>query len=137
MLSQPKQVTEAVLTIKCVIEVFREYCRGGSHSRRFGASADQVLLVGAVFVGQAEGRPMNASKLSEYVGMPRATVIRKLGSLSRRGVIERDGGGYVLSKETLLNERSKDAMVRARKCLVDTAAKLSRLDTLAIACLIL
>ena len=38
-----------------------------------------LLLIGsAIMVGHAEDRPMNATKISHYVGLPRSTVIRKL-----------------------------------------------------------
>lgn len=38
-----------------------------------------LLLIGsAIMVGHAENKPMNATKIAQYIGMPRSTVIRKL-----------------------------------------------------------
>ena len=58
-----------------------------------------LLLIGsAIMVGHAENRPMNATKIAHYVGMPRSTVIRKLNEFLRAGVIARHGNVYLLSE---------------------------------------
>ncbi|MDF3106943.1 helix-turn-helix domain-containing protein [Burkholderia semiarida] len=68
--------------------------------RRFASRAGDVLLLVGVAIGDLEARPMTAYKLASYVGMPRATVIRRLASLARAGLVERDGRRrYVLTPE--------------------------------------
>jgi predicted transcriptional regulator len=64
-----------------------------------------LLLIGsAIMVGHAENRPMNATKISHYVGLPRSTVIRKLNELLRTGVVARHGNVYLLSEERAHNQ---------------------------------
>jgi predicted transcriptional regulator len=64
-----------------------------------------LLLIGsAIMVGNAESRPMNATKIAHYVGLPRSTVIRKLNEFLRAGVIARHGNVYLLSKERACNQ---------------------------------
>jgi predicted transcriptional regulator len=64
-----------------------------------------LLLIGsAIMVGHAENRPMNATKISHYVGLPRSTVIRKLNEFSRTGVVARYGNVYLLSEERARNQ---------------------------------
>ena len=64
-----------------------------------------LLLIGsAIMVGHAENRPMNATKIANYVGLPRSTVIRKLNEFLRVGVIARYGNVYVLSEERAHNQ---------------------------------
>ncbi len=61
---------------------------------QFGNRAN-VLIVGvAVYLGTIEGRPMTATKLAAFIGMPRPTVLRRLKLLCRRGVVERVGKTY-------------------------------------------
>lgn len=55
--------------------------------------ADDALLCTAMFLGQAEGKPMTAAKIAEYIGMPRPSAIRKLQALEARGVVEKAAGG--------------------------------------------
>jgi len=63
-----------------------------------------LLLIGsAIMVGHAENKPMNATKISHYVGLPRSTVIRKLNEFTRIGVVVRHGNFYLLSEERARN----------------------------------
>ena len=64
-----------------------------------------LLLIGsAIMVGHAENKPMSATKITQYIGLPRSTVIRKLNQFLRDGVIARHGNVYLLSKERALNQ---------------------------------
>jgi predicted transcriptional regulator len=49
-----------------------------------------IVLLSAVMIGHAEGRPMTCGKLSAYVGMPRATVFRRLQEMMSAGIIRHD-----------------------------------------------
>jgi len=62
--------------------------------QEFGSRTVLLLIAAAVFLGTIEGRPLTASKLAAYVGMPRPTVIRRLRILSRGGSVERVGTAY-------------------------------------------
>src|SRR6201987_2516576 len=53
----------------------------------FGADASDTLLCAAVYLGMFENRLMNASKLADYVGVPRSTM--DLEELKRVGRVER------------------------------------------------
>jgi hypothetical protein len=56
---------------------------------RFGADASHTLLCAAVYLGMFENRRMNASKLADYVWVPRSTMdLEELGRVSR---VERRG----------------------------------------------
>jgi hypothetical protein len=46
-------------------------------------------------------RPMNATKISHYIGLPRSTVIRKLNEFLRTGVIARHGNVYLLKRSAI------------------------------------
>lgn len=70
--------------------------------RRFGTHAADVLLLGAVYIGQVEGKPMTAHKLAQYAGMPRGTAVRRLQRLEAMGLVRReDGGGWTLTAKAL------------------------------------
>jgi hypothetical protein len=55
----------------------------------FGAEASDTLLCAAVYLGMFENRLMNASKLTDYVGVPRSSM--DLEELERVGRVERRG----------------------------------------------
>ncbi|MBR7958910.1 helix-turn-helix transcriptional regulator [Burkholderia vietnamiensis] len=67
---------------------------------RYASQAGDVLLVCAVAISDAEGKPMTAYKLAQYIGMPRPTVIRRLANMVRAGLVVRDRRGrYALTHE--------------------------------------
>jgi DNA-binding MarR family transcriptional regulator len=68
---------------------------------RFGADATLLLIRAAVYIGTIDGRPLTATKLADYLGLPRATVIRKLQQLVQRGAIEREDGHYCTPRRRL------------------------------------
>lgn len=73
------------LTIDMVRLAYTAYFAGDN----FASGSELVLLCMAVGIGQLEGKPMSASKIAQYIGMPRATVMRKLAELQAMGLIER------------------------------------------------
>jgi CRP-like cAMP-binding protein len=96
---------------------------------RPGSAADDVALIIGVFIGQAEGRPMTAAKLADYIGMPRPTVIRKLRALACRGLIEMDDGCVRLPVAALNDPRVLAACDAAVEAVQRAAADLSKTDT--------
>lgn len=71
-------------------------------SKRFEGSANDTILCSAVFIGQAEGKPFNATKLSHFTGIPRPTVIRRLKELERAGFVKKTcRRSYLLPHETI------------------------------------
>jgi hypothetical protein len=59
-----------------------------------------MIVVGVVF-GELEGRPFQASKLAEFLRMPRPTLVRRLKDLVEDGIIERRGGRYFANPERI------------------------------------
>ena len=92
---------------RTILDAMRRFSAGLVPTERFGAHADDLALFAGLLIGTAEGRPMNASKLAHYVGIPRPTVIRKLNALARRGMVERTGGAFVLVAVAGLPEGGK------------------------------
>lgn len=96
---------------------------------KFGSSADDVMLLLGIYIGQAEGRPMTAGKLAEYVGIPRATVIRKTREMQERGWLDQSEGAALTVPLHRLN--SPDVMQSvedATSAIIKAAADLSKLD---------
>ena len=74
--------------------------------QRFGDSG-YVLIMLAIHIGRIEQRPMDASVICTFLGLPRSTVVRRLGSMLATGLIEphREGGRVVFyPTETALED---------------------------------
>lgn len=64
----------------------------------YTSSADSILVISGIWIGEAEGRPMTAAKLAQFIGMPRGTVARKVKALERRGCIAEVGRGKLVMR---------------------------------------
>ncbi len=89
-----------------------------------------LLLIGAaIMVGHAENKPMNATKISHYVGLPRSTVIRKLNEFSKIGMVVRHGNVYLLSEERARNQTKYVTEAMRIFGAAEKSLKVSKLNT--------
>ncbi|BAO20633.1 hypothetical protein [Pseudomonas phage PPpW-3] len=119
-----------------MLDIMRVYCSTYFPERHFGTCANDLLLCAAVLVGQAEGRPLNASKLADFVGIPRPSVIRKMAAFESIGLVKRCGGTFTLDGEVVNGRDAMEAIRFSTHTIVSAAeklAKVSKMDTKAIA----
>ena len=94
-----------------LIDLTRALGTGLLRTDRFGTRAEDLLILCGLCVGQAEGRPMTAFKLAQYIGQARPSVIRRLDRLEAAGLVRRvRPGGYVLTDGLLSSSGFKRAM---------------------------
>lgn len=100
----------------------------------FGPHATDILLMAAVFVGQAEGKPMNAGKLAIYAGIPRPTAVRRLAALGADGMVSRGPGAtFTLLPARFATPAARASFAAQRQAVRLSAIALSKLDTESIA----
>lgn len=129
-----KLVRERLVMAKMVLRVVQLLCAEYMETAAFGSHADDAVLLCAIFIGQAEGRPMTAAKLADYAGMPRATVVRKLRDYVKRGIVDLDADCRATLPEHRLNDSSIISMIEAAtKAVHNTSSELSKMDRKGIA----
>lgn len=113
-----------------VIFVIKNVASGLLRTDLYTSSADRVLVLMGIWTGQADGRPMTAAKLSEYMGMPRGTIIRKVAELKALGLIRDTGRGRLC---IVFNASTSAAINRClendAKHIHSASRKLSRMDS--------
>jgi hypothetical protein len=97
--------------------------------RGLAASSTEIVIMLAVLSGHYEGRPYSASKLAKFVGMPRATLMRRLVELERANVIVRRGRVYIANVDILVTDTPIGLTRRTVKAVQSAARFLSKLDT--------
>jgi len=106
-LNGPMKSAEACMLL---IDLTRALGTGLLRTDRFGTRAEDLLILCGLCVGQAEGRPMAAYKLAQYIGQARPSVIRRLDRLEAAGLVRRVcPGGWVLTEELLSSSSFKRA----------------------------
>lgn len=125
---------QRLVVARAMLEIMRQLSMNYLGAERFGGRADEAVLLLAIFVGQAEGRPMGASKLAEFAGLARPTVVRKLRELEADGSVMRDADGcYIIPVSKLNSPAVMNAVDKSIKTIVKSADQLSKLDTQGIA----
>lgn len=137
MADEIKQLEHRVVIAKGLLQILRTYATRPDGVVRFGSRTDELILSMAVFIGQAEGRLMGPSKLAEFCGMARPSVIRKLTELERDGVLQRVNGDYIVRLEVANSDRALALNASVVQQFFDIVRKLSKLDMVPIVSAIL
>lgn len=103
---------ERLFVARFVIDLNRELYRGlVGTGDGFARRLDMLMVACAVTIGHAEGRPMTATKVAAYLGLPRMTATRRLGELTKAGAIECRARRYYVSPARI---RSADRTTHRR-----------------------
>lgn len=122
MPSNTTEPRQRVIVAKLTLDILRAFGEAHFRTERFGSRADDLLLYAGLFIGQTEGRPLNASKLAAYAGQSRSSVTRRLNSWLKAGLVERDGRTYRLAA-SVMHTRAVAKASRAAQKRVLAAAK--------------
>ena len=76
---------------------------------RFGTFLDLVPVGYAIFLGQAEGRPMGLTGLARFLDIPRSSVQRRIDLLIEGGIVERRALKYEFAPSALTGPRAVGA----------------------------
>lgn len=120
------------VVLKMTIEIVVVLCKAYFDEKRPSDRVNDMLICAALIVGQVEGHPLNASKVADWVAMARPTVIRRLESLEKRGIVERIGKRFKVRQEVANSERVLAVGVEARALIANASRQLSKLDSKAI-----
>lgn len=87
-------MAERLIITRLVLGINRAYARHYYPKDGLARSMELQSVGTAVFVGQAEGRPLTVSGIARFVELPRATVRRRLNDLGKLGYVVRKGRAY-------------------------------------------
>ncbi len=111
---------ETLIVCRLLVSIVRTTAAIFEDGHTFSHTVPDVLLCAAIFIGEAEGRPMTAGKVATYIGMPRPTVLRRITALIDLGHVSRDPDG------TLRMIRNTGNIVRERAATVENLQHINR-----------
>ena len=98
-------------------------------SEPFGTRIEAFFIALCVAIGNLDGKPFSVSKIAGYMGVPRATVMRRLERLQEWGLVRRHGHYYFLQPGTLNSLIGLQNYQKTRCKLKQAIDELSILDT--------
>ena len=93
----------------------------------FMQAVEVTMIVTAIFSAESEGKPLSTLGLSEYLGMPRATLFRRLSYLRSKGIVLRDAQGLRVNPQLLTTPTRDKSIRQLRKMIIDAGATLVQL----------
>jgi DNA-binding transcriptional ArsR family regulator len=99
-------------------------------SPNFGANLDLLVVAMCVFTSCMSNKLATASSVARHTGVPRPTVIRKLGRLEDLGLVKRNPRGRVFMTEKALELGRRGALpLKLKERIVELAELVSKMDT--------
>jgi hypothetical protein len=95
----------------------------------FGSRLETAFIGMCVALGDMEGKPFSITKITEYLHIPRATVIRRLHDLHHWGLVNREGHRYYSDDKLLNSLMGMRCYKRVRQMMSKAAEELYNLDT--------
>jgi len=131
----PKSHLYGLITARLLIDLLRCVTEELIEVRGIAAGADVAILGAALYIANAEGRPMTATKIAAYIGMPRPTVIRKLEQMKSigRAVQDTEKRWRLAVENGDVRAASIAITSRQLKLVRKASTELSNLDTTRIA----
>jgi biotin operon repressor len=121
---------ERLALARCTLANIQAISRAYMEPKGFGTADMGIFLIGiAVFIGMAEGRPMSANKVSQFLGIPRATVARKLAQMRERGMVEIKGNRVFIPLDRLASPEAIASTHERLALVATTYAGLTKMDT--------
>jgi hypothetical protein len=85
-----------------------------------GTDLETLLVLIAVFIGEAEQRPTTPTKIASHSGIPRGTVYRRLNDLIKLKKVVKVGHNYHLAQDALTADKKGRLMRILEASKVDT-----------------
>ena len=133
-MKKPLELTFAYTMSGMLVDCVRVIHADAYSPKHIGASLEEMFVSFAVHIGTAENRPMSATKIAGFLGVPRSNVLRALAALKKKHVIYSVGTVYLTNVDRL-NKRITPSLMNkqintvARAYAELTKLKLSKLDT--------
>jgi DNA-binding IclR family transcriptional regulator len=95
----------------------------------FMQAVEVTVIITAIFSAENDGKPFNVLGLSKHLGMPRATVFRRLSFLDRKGIVHRDDQGLRINPQIFATPSRDENIRHLRQIIIDAGTALSKMET--------
>jgi hypothetical protein len=127
-MKKPLELT-FVHTIGCMLVDCVRVIHADAYSpKHIGASLEEMFISFAVHIGTAENRPMSATKIAGFLGVPRTNVLRALATLKRKDIVYSVGNVYLTNIDRLTKRITPSLIKKQIETIALAYAELSKLE---------
>jgi len=133
-ISKPKLSSERTALVRAILDILKLASSAYLGHDKLGDSGSDLIVGMAIIIGHADGKPMTATDISNYIGMPRTTVLRRLNLLIANNIVEViDDRGRLCFVLTKINDpKVLDNFLHIARKAIASADVLSKMDGKAI-----
>jgi DNA-binding IclR family transcriptional regulator len=95
----------------------------------FGSRLEISFIGLCVAIGDIEGKPFSVSKIAAYMNVSRTTVLRRLDTLHKWGLVKRRGRSYYMEERLLNSLIGMRCYKRVRHLISRASDEMAALDT--------
>jgi hypothetical protein len=128
-MKKPVQLTFAHAVGSMLVDCMRVIHADAYSPKHIGASLEEMLVSFAVHIGTAEDRPMSATKIAGFLGVPRTNVLRALAALKKKDIIYGVGNVYLTNVDRLTERITPALMKRQIKTIARAYAELAKMES--------
>jgi CRP-like cAMP-binding protein len=118
---------------RLTLKLMQHYSTALLQNQHYGKNAQDIIILLGVAVGTHENKPMTAAKLSEFICIPRPTIVRRVAGLVDDGLLRLDERKLIYLSDIADKRASKAAPILNKTAILRTATFLSKLDNKPIA----
>ena len=100
--------------------------------KHIGAAFEEMFVSFAIHIGTAEDRPMSATKVAGFLGIPRTNVLRALAQLRKKDIIYSVGNVYLTNVDRLTKRITPTLIRKQMKTIAQAQAELAKLESSAL-----
>lgn len=124
----PSSKQSRLMIAHLTLKLMQHYSTALLQDKQYGRNAQDIIILLGVAVGTHENKPMTAAKLSEFICIPRPTIVRRVAGLVDDGLLRLDTRKLIYLSEIADKRASKAAPILNKTAIIRTAAFLSKLD---------
>ena len=129
----PSSKQSRLMIARLTLKLMQHYSTALLQNQHYGKNAQDIIILLGVAVGTHENKPMTAAKLSEFICIPRPTIVRRVAGLVDDGLLRLDERKLIYLSDIADKRASKAAPILNKTAILRTATFLSKLDNKPIA----
>lgn len=132
-MKKPLELTFAHIVARMLVDCVHVIHADAYSPKHIGASLEEMFISFAVHIGTAEDRPMSATKIAGFLGVPRTNVLRALSALKRKGIVYSVGNVYLTNVDRLAKRITPTLIKKQTKNITRAYAELAKLESSTLA----
>ena len=126
--NMPNSKQSRLMIARLTLKLMQHYSTAILLDQHYGQNAQDIIILLGLAIGTHENKPMIAAKLSQFICIPRPTIVRRVACMINSGLLTMDQRKHIYLSDIADKRASDAAPILNKSAIMRTAAFLSKLD---------